>query len=310
MQAISQGGIEIMKDELEHVYQDRRNTIAEAVKTNYSGANSLSNLPKEQVYKHVGRYSCAGSDCANTDEAFRIDISQTAAYCVKNGIWQEYLAKTLFKYDVDYFEDIPVINRSKDIFRQHRSDFDEEDGKSTREERLCRYLCSQQKTVFPSITLCDYQVPIKSTSKDTGCGKIDLVGVSDDGEEMVILEYKKPKSHEPFLRAVTEIVTYYRQIDGKNGAKTYLEHFNKTFGLNCTKVRLAVVVPRDMYRTAHRYAFDLIAKYDILCYAWDKNYPPFRSSQTCIERNRKTSEDNMQFVYDHSDDIVARIKND
>lgn len=299
-----------MKDELEHVYQDRLNTIAEAVKTNYSGANSLSNLPKEQVYKHVSRYSCAGSDCANADEAFRIDISQTAAYCVKNGIWQEYLARTLFKYDVDYFEDIPVINRSKDIFRQHRSDFDEEDGKSTREERLCRYLCSQQKTVFPSITLCDYQVPIKSTSKDTGCGKIDLVGVSDDGEEMVILEYKKPKSHEPFLRAVTEIVTYYRQIDGKNGAKTYLEHFNKTFGLNCTKVRLAVVVPRDMYRTAHRYAFDLIAKYDILCYAWDKNYPPFRSSQTCIERNRKTSEDNMQFVYDHSDDIVARIKND
>ena len=299
-----------MKDELEHVYQDRLNTIAEAVKTNYSGANSLSNLPKEQVYKHVSRYSCAGSDCANADEAFRIDISQTAAYCVKNGIWQEYLARTLFKYDVDYFEDIPVINRSKDIFRQHRSDFDEEDGKSTREERLCRYLCSQQKTVFPSIMLCDYQVPIKSTSKDTGCGKIDLVGVSDDGEEMVILEYKKPKSHEPLLRAVTEIVTYYRQIDGKNGAKTYLEHFNKTFGLNCTKVRLAVVVPRDMYRTAHRYAFDLIAKYDILCYAWDKNYPPFRSSQTCIERNRKPSEDNMQFVYDHSDDIVARIKND
>lgn len=299
-----------MKDEHEHVYQDRLNTIAEAVKTNYSGANSLSNLPKEQVYKHVGRYSCAGSDCANVDEAFRIDISQTAAYCVKNGIWQEYLARTLFKYDVDYFEDIPVINRSKDIFRQHRSDFDEEDGKSTREERLCRYLCSQQKTVFPSITLCDYQVPIKSTSKDTGCGKIDLVGVSDDGEEMVILEYKKPKSHEPLLRAVTEIVTYYRQIDGKNGAKTYLEHFNKTFGLNCTKVRLAVVVPRDMYWTAHRYAFDLIAKYDILCYVWDENYPPFRSSQTCIERNRKTSEDNMQFVYDHSDHIVARIKND
>ena len=241
-----------MKDELEHVYQDRLNTIAEAVKTNYSGANSLSNLPKEQVYKHVGRYSCAGSDCANADEAFRIDISQTAAYCVKNGIWQEYLARTLFKYDVDYFEDIPVINRSKDIFRQHRSDFDEEDGKSTREERLCRYLCSRQKTVFPLITLCDYQVPIKHTSKDTGCGKIDLVSVSDDGEEMVILEYKKPKSPEPLLRAVTEIVTYYRQIDGKNGAKTYLEHFNKTFGLNCTKVRLAVV---EVVLNNHHFAF-------------------------------------------------------
>lgn len=63
---------------------------------------------------------------------------------------------------------------------------------------------------------------------------------------MVILEYKKPKSFEPLLRAVTEIVTYYHQIGGKNGAKTYLEHFNKTFGLNCTKVRLAVVVPGDM----------------------------------------------------------------
>lgn len=299
-----------MKDSLEHVFQNRLNTIAEAFKANYLGANSLSNLPKEQVYKHVSRYSCAGSDCANADEAFRIDMSKADVYCVKNGIWQEFLARTLFKYDVDYFEDIPVINRSKDIFRQHRSECDEKDGESTREERLCRYLCSRQKTVFPSITLCDYQVPIKNTSKDTGCGKIDLVGVSDDGEEMVILEYKKPKSHEPLLRAVTEIVTYYRQIDGKNGAKTYLEHFNKTFGLNCTRVRLAVVVPSDMYRTAHRYAFDLIAKYDILCYAWDENYPPFKSSRTCLERNRKMSEDNMQFVYEHSDDSIARIKND
>lgn len=299
-----------MKDSLEHVFQNRLNTIAEAFKANYLGANSLSNLPKEQVYKHVSRYSCAGSDCANADEAFRIDMSKADVYCVKNGIWQEFLARTLFKYDVDYFEDIPVINRSKDIFRQHRSDFGEEDGESTREERLCRYLCSRQKTVFPLITLCDYQVPIKHTSKDTGCGKIDLVSVSDDGEEMVILEYKKPKSPEPLLRAVTEIVTYYRQIDGKNGAKTYLEHFNKTFGLNCTRVRLAVVVPRDMYRTAHRYAFDLIAKYDILCYAWDKNEPPFRLSQTRIERNRKMSEDNMQFVYEHSDDIMQALKND
>ena len=299
-----------MKDSLEHVFQNRLNTVAEAFKANYLGANSLSNLPKEQVYKHVSRYSCAGSDCANADEAFRIDMSKADVYCVKNGIWQEFLARTLFKYDVDYFEDIPVINRSEDIFRQHRSDFGEEDGESTREERLCRYLCSRQKTVFPLITLCDYQVPIKHTSKDTGCGKIDLVSVSDDGEEMVILEYKKPKSPEPLLRAVTEIVTYYRQIDGKNGAKTYLEHFNKTFGLNCTRVRLAVVVPRDMYRTAHRYAFDLIAKYDILCYAWDKNEPPFRLSQTCIERNRKMSEDNMQFVYEHSDNIMQALKND
>ena len=103
-----------MKDSLEHVFQNRLNTIAEAFKANYSGANSLSNLPKEQVYKHVSRYSCAGSDCANADEAFRIDMSKADVYCVKNVIWQDFLAMTLFKYDVDYFGDIPVINRSKD----------------------------------------------------------------------------------------------------------------------------------------------------------------------------------------------------
>lgn len=299
-----------MGKSMETALRARIKTIANGIEKNYSGAKALSNLPKEQVYKHVHYYACTGVDCANADEAFRIDMSGVGIYCVNNGVWQEIFARKLFKYDVDYFESIPAINRDNDIFRQQRGDYDEKDGESPREERQCRWLCSRQKTVFPSITLCDYQIPIKSTSKNAGCGKIDLVGVSDDGEEMVILEYKRPKSKEPLLRAVTEIVTYYHQIDGKNGAKTYLEHFNKTFGLNCTKVRLAVVVPRDMYRTAHRYAFELISKYDIICYAWDKNEPPFRLSQTCIERNRKMSEDNMQFVYDQSDDIIARIKND
>ena len=299
-----------MKKSMETIFKDRINTIAKAIKANYFGANALSNLPKEQVYKHVSRYSCSGSDCANADEAFCIDMSSIDTFCIKNGIWQEFLVRNLFKHDVNYFENIPVINRSKAIFKPQRSVCTEEDCGSPREDRQCRLLCSQQKTAFPSITLYDYQVPIKHTSQDTGCGKIDLVGVSNGGEEMVILEYKKPKSFEPLLRAVTEIVTYYHQIGGKNGAKTYLEHFNKTFGLNCTKVRLAVVVPGDMYRTAHRYAFELISKYDILCYAWDKNDPPFRLSQTCIERKCYISENNMKFVYDHSDDIVKALKND
>lgn len=110
-----------MKKSMETIFKDRINTIAKAIKANYFGANALSNLPKEQVYKHVSRYSCSGVDAVNADEAFRIDMSSIDTFCIKNGIWQEFLVRNLFKHDVNYFENIPVINRSKAIFKPQRS---------------------------------------------------------------------------------------------------------------------------------------------------------------------------------------------
>lgn len=134
---------------------------------------------------------------------------------------------------------------------------------------------------------------------------------------MVIIEYKIASSPEPLLRAVAEIITYFHQIGGKNGATTYLEQFNKTFGLNCKKVGMAVAVPEIMYKAAHRYAFDLIQKYNIRCYSVDarsadepETIEIKRIDDEALKTYRKESEDNMKFVYDHSDDIMQALKND
>ena len=109
-------------------------------------------------------------------------------------------------------------------------------------------------------------------------------------------------------------VAYYsvllRLDSGEDGAKIYLDHFNKTFGLNCKKVRMAVIAPQIVYRTAHRYAYALKKKHDILCYHFDEApYLPRKLSNTSVERYRYMSENSMQFIYDHSNEIGQILKN-
>ena len=202
-------------------------------------------------------------------------------FAIMNGIWQEYLVKSVCKYDINFFEATQVIGRRKDIFKVNRQHDAQTDKTGTVEKRNCHWFCKNQQDKFPQIILYDREVPIvkqktdrEGATVDIVCtdnkpkpGKIDLVGA--DNDEMVIIEYKIASSPEPLLRAVAEIITYFHQIGGKNGATTYLEQFNKTFGLNCKKVGMAVAVPEIMYKAAHRYAFDLIQKYNIRCYSVD-----------------------------------------
>lgn len=292
---------------LEKIFSDRLKTVAEAVKTNHFDAAYFANLPRENAYKIVSRYARV---------LYNGDIQDTA---INSGIWQELLVNAVFKENPDFFEEIRPTNRNKDIFRNQRNLLgvdkpfftdaqNNEDRLLLNEVWQCKHIYEEQKNFFYSITLYDYQVPIKSVRADAGCGKIDLVGAS--GDEMVIIEYKAPRSNEPLLRAITEIITYFYQIGGKDGAKIYLDHFNKTFGLNCKKVRMAVIAPRIVYRTAHRYAYALIKKYNILCYHFDEApYLPLKLCNTSVERYRYMSENSMQFIYDHSNEIVQILKN-
>lgn len=292
--------MKITEKQIEKAFQKRLETVSTAVNSSHFNEKYLQSLPRESAYKLVSRYAGV---------SYSGHIEEAKLFSIKNGIWQEFLVKKLFNENTDFFEGICPTNRKKDIFCKERSLCVNEDATSTQEDRQCRYLCTKQINALEEITLYDYQVPIKSKRADLGCGKIDLIGASRD--EMVIIEYKKPDSHEPLLRAVTEIITYFHQIDGNNRAKTYLEHFNKIFGLNCNKVRMAVVVPEIMFMTAHRYAFDLIKKYNILCYEFDKKLSdlPFKISNTGLERKRYMSEQNMEFVVEHSDEIVQALKN-
>lgn len=70
--------------------------------------------------------------------------------------------------------------------------------------------------------IIDYQVPLKSSSKDDGLGKIDLLAYDQKRNTMRILELKKPDSNETMLRCVLEAYTYYAVIkDKKKLAENY-----------------------------------------------------------------------------------------
>ena len=301
-QAILIKGEKRMKKALENEFTNRVKTIKTAM--NKAGLN-LSDFPCESTYKLISRYSCAGKGERGKDNG---------TFSVINGIWQEFMVKGILHSSMEYFDSVHAINREKNIFKKSRSAGSIDDITSQHEEKQCRGFCQDSNDRFSGIRLRDYQVPVKSAKSDIGVGKIDLVGA--DNDEMVIVEYKIASSPEPLLRAVAEIVTYFHQIGGKNGATTYLEQFNKTFGLNCKKVGMAVAVPEIMYKAAHRYAFDLIQKYNIRCYSVDARSDDApetieikRIDDEALKTYRKESEDNMKFVYDHSDDIMQALKN-
>lgn len=277
--------------------------MEETLKTIFTSRIDDIVMSQKFVYKQLNNY---------TSTKYR--DNDLEKFAIMNGIWQEYLVRSVCKYDINFFETIPAIDRSKDIFKVNR-DYKPKNPEKSAERNHCHWFCKNQQNKFPQIILYDREVPIKQTGANKRVGKIDLVGA--DNDEMVIIEYKIASSPEPLLRAVAEIVTYFYQIGGKNGAATYLEQFNKTFGLNCKKVGMAVAVPEIMYKAAHRYAFDLIQKYEIRCYSVDarsddepETIEIKRIDNEALRNYRKESENNMKFVYDHSDDIMQALKND
>lgn len=103
------------------------------------------------------------------------------------------------------------------------------------EEMLAKSLYCQE--IDGLGTVFDYQVPLKSTQKDKS-GKIDLVSISNDSNNIYLIELKVADSKETLLRCGLEIHTYYKQLEQdnfKNFKKDikgkYLDHFNNNQNL-------------------------------------------------------------------------------
>jgi hypothetical protein len=79
-----------------------------------------------------------------------------------------------------------------------------------KEERLARSLYGCK---CGNLEILDYQVPLKNvgTEENKGLGKIDLLAW--DGENLVILELKRPGSDETLLRCILEAYTYLKTVD-------------------------------------------------------------------------------------------------
>ncbi|MBQ7589505.1 MAG: hypothetical protein IJU47_02310 [Verrucomicrobia bacterium] len=99
-------------------------------------------------------------------------------------------------------------------------------------------------------TFFDYQIPLKEQKKknesdnekrerenfNKGTGKIDLVSISDNDENIYLIELKAAGSHETLLRCGLEIYTYYKQLNFKTFKvdinKKYSEHFKRNNDLS------------------------------------------------------------------------------
>lgn len=75
-------------------------------------------------------------------------------------------------------------------------------------------------SIYPFGKVFDYQIPLNATKHDHN-GKIDIV--SESGNEIFLLELKKPDSNETMLRCVLESYTYSKQLDKEK----FLEEYGK-----------------------------------------------------------------------------------
>ena len=110
--------------------------------------------------------------------------------------------------------------------QSHYKKFDVEAYKKAKEKKPFRkeeWICkSAMGETFDGLgTIVDYQVPLKTTNKDIGNGKIDLI--STDGKAAYLLEVKVGRSTEYPLRAIMEIYTYWHLVGGEN-PEYFIDH--------------------------------------------------------------------------------------
>ena len=132
--------------------------------------------------------------------------------------YAEVTAEILFNI-VDVFDKVNVISR-KNSYRVKNHNGTTANAHSNREEE--RIALGMFGGTFNHIgRIVDYQVPLKSTNKDIGVGKIDLLSLIDG--RLIILELKKENSKETLLRCVLEAATYWRKIDREKLIRDYIE---------------------------------------------------------------------------------------
>lgn len=107
---------------------------------------------------------------------------------------------------------IPQITRASSYASGHNG-ITAAPQKKPDEERYAIALYNQNHGCLgPLGQIFDYQVPLKNQRSDRA-GKIDLVSYNAQTKTVYLIELKIKASSETLLRCVTEIETYYHQLD-------------------------------------------------------------------------------------------------
>lgn len=145
-------------------------------------------------------------------------------------LYTEIIAEFIVEHIDEFKNNIPYITRKSSYkTAAHSGEFD---PSSNRIEEIIAVKmfkqCQNEPLDFVG-KIIDYQTPLKNSRNDN-VGKIDLL--SDNGNDLMILELKKPDSSETMLRCVLEGYTYLKTVDKAK----LLEDFGKPvhYGLHAS----------------------------------------------------------------------------
>lgn len=133
---------------------------------------------------------------------------------------------------------------------------------SNREEELVAMSLFKKKAYLHSDIdyFIDYQVPIYRghEHENEHLGKIDLVAISYENHKVLLMELKKYSSDETLLRCVSEIYTYYKQIDAEKLKEEISKRPNSGGVLDCEVVPAVLVFKNQ--RQHMQYICDMYGK--------------------------------------------------
>lgn len=145
----------------------------------------------------------------------------------------DYIAKKLIATDIlDKINPVEMPANKTYLIKTHNGEATTKRASSCRvEERISMELYNTYGFSNYRLFVADYQTPIcrdSSVKADESkhIGKIDLVSVDPIRKEIYLMELKKPDNTESLLRCVTEIYTYFKQIDKVRLSKEIRKKFD------------------------------------------------------------------------------------
>ena len=152
-------------------------------------------------------------------------------------------------------EPIPMPEKKSYLIENHKGEPTTQTKNSNREEELVAMALFKKKEYSHSDIdrFIDYQVPIYRghEHENEHLGKIDLVAISRENHKILLMELKKYSSDETLLRCVSEIYTYYKQIDADKLKEEIANHQTNNDVLNYEVVPAVLVFKNQRQHTQY-----------------------------------------------------------
>lgn len=153
--------------------------------------------------------------------------------------YTEVISNELLK-NLSVFDSIKKITRTESYKTENHCDVSFNHCTSNRNEPIfAKRLVGLNLDGLGKIV--DYEIPLKDKSND-GVGKIDLISYEENEAILRLIELKFVGNKETLLRAILEIYTYLKVVDGKKLQKDFSVEM-KTQGKTIKTIPTVLLVP-------------------------------------------------------------------